>query len=230
MGKIITGGEANDLIGRIVFSDSSRCPTYNALITNGFVVTGSYANNQLVDKAAVAAGGLNPIELTATVNWSLNTSSMTQSISEVFHSEYYIEFKADNADDDELRYDNAIKIKPNDLQHTGHGTGTFKFAINDETRNIIATVWCYYPSGWYGTDFHWSTFELHYGNQISRAASFVNQYVVSDGRLNWTYGEDDAREFVVNLNLTAWVSGQTYGMQSTTFKQEINKILNDGKE
>lgn len=230
MGKIITGGEANTIAGRTVFPSASLCPTYNELITNGFTVAGSYANNQLVEAAYVTAGGYNPVEMTAIINWNTGTSSLTQSITNIFTYEYYIELKADNADQDNLRFDNPVKMIPNILQNTGSGTSVFNFTIDDHTTNIIATVWCNYPTGWYGTEYHWTSYEASYGANVTKAGTFINQAVFQDPKSVWRYGSGDPTQFHLDLDITGWVSGQTYGMQATTLKKEINKILNDDNE
>lgn len=230
MGKIITGGEANDLAGRIVFSDASRCPTYNDLVTNGFIVDGTYATNQLVDAVNVSAGGGSAgFPFTIYYWWTGNTQSFTNGVSNVFSWRYYVEFYADNRDYASLSNDEPLVIVPNELQNTGSGEGEYKCMINNDTQSIIVSFWCEYPRGFYGTENHWTTYRIPQvgnDNSGSRAGSFVNSTTIQIPISTWRFGGTDAIESPFKLNFTGCVSAQTYG---SSFRQEINKILNEGE-
>ena len=226
MGKIITGGEANEIAGSTVFPVIQRCPTYNELTTNGFVIQGgTYAMNQLVDKAHVTAGN-NAKKMTVFVNWSLDTSAYTQNTPYIFASTYYLQITADNVDSDNLTYDNPIKISPNYYQHTGSGTSEYHFTINDQTRNIIATLWCSYPTGWFGTEFHWTTYSAKISDESRRSGAFVNSVPIQAPKSDWMYGTDyiTSTEFTVDV-LACVSSSTTYGVSQ--LRKDIKDILNE---
>lgn len=227
MGKIITGGEANELAGNTIFSTPSRCPMYSELISNGFSVDGTYAQNQLVQQIQVTSASN-----AKTVNMYCTWHFLAPNFSE-FNSSYlyYIQFAADNAEDEGLDPSDPIKIWPNWTQFESSAmTSTTTFKINDNTRDIIATLWCEYPRGWDGIrGYSWSEYTANVGGSTTKSGSFYNQANIVAPKDTWGYLSTPTP----NLNITVQVQSrwsaqnQTYG--TTMLKKEINKILNDGE-
>ena len=203
------------------------CPTYSALVANGFTVEGSYAQEQCVDAANVSAG-IGGSAFTIYYTWSGGTSAFTQNVENVFSWRYYLQFYADNADFAGLTNDDPILIIPNDYQHTGYDTGEYKCKINDDTQAIVVSFWCEYPRGFIGTENHWTTYQItRVGSESTsqRAGSLVNSATISIPISVWRHGTS-ALSTGFDLSFLACVSAQTYG---STFRQEINKILNEGE-
>ena len=229
MGKIITGGEANDLAGSNIFSPAARCPMYSELISNGFSVEGTYAQNQLVQQVNVAAGlGLETI--TVTYSWNLNTRKLQGDGEGIWPMLYYFQIAANNAEDEDLEIGGPIRVTPNISQYEGSSSGTVTLKINSNTQAIVGTIWCEYPRGWGGGPDGMGQFWTEYnaiigGSGTSSAGTFYNQVSLMAPRTSWTFGYDYIPDGRFQFSITSCYSAQTYG---TAFKREINKILNEG--
>ena len=227
MGKIITGGEANDLAGNTVFSPASRCPMYSELISNGFSVDGTYAQNQLVQQIQVTSASN-----AKTVNMYCTWHFLAPNFSEFTSSYlYYVQFAADNAEDEGLDPSDPIKIWPNYTQfESSTMTATTTFKINDNTRDIIATLWCEYPRGWDGIrGYSWSEYNATINGSTTKSGSFYNQANIAAAKDSWGYLNTSVPNLIFNVQVQSrWsAQNQTYG--TTMLKKEINKILNDGE-
>lgn len=225
MGKIITGGEANELAGSTIFTPASRCPMYSELLSNGFSVEGSYAQNQLVQQINVTSA-TNAKTATVVCSWNLTGVDFNQHATSYL---YYVQFSADNAEDDGLSPSDPIKIYPNDMQWTGSGTSTTDVMYNDNTRDIVATVWCEYPRGWDGLGNSWSEYTARINNGTAKSGSFYNQASIAAPKESWGYITTSHPNFPFYVDVKSrWsAQNQTYG--TTSLRKEINKILNDGE-
>ena len=198
---------------------------YSELINNGFAVQGTYGQNQLVEQVNVTSA-TNAKTASVYCTWSILGVNFNDNATSYL---YYVQFSADNAEDDNLTPSEPVRIYPNELQFSGHGTTSVEVMFNDNTRDIIATLWCEYPRGWDGRGYAWSEYTARINNTTTKSGSFYNQASISAPKGSWGYISTPQPNFIFNVDVQSrWsAQNQTYG--TTSLKKEINRILNDGE-
>ena len=227
MAEMITGGDANQLAGSTIFSNTNKCLTCGELTANGFTVSVSRAAKRLVDKSYVTYSSAGQVtEHTLSYHISLRTSGEIEN--EYLYYEYIIKILPDNISDfpnyNQNKCIGYIRANATSGSVDAERAGSLFFPTNGDTNNVILSIYKVSPGG--------NAYKCGYTIALDAlqvdtiGGQFVNQF---NHEIQAGWLTDDLINLQGELVFFKGADNGNGALSTKNLRKEINDILNDNK-